>query len=96
VNYSLGTSPTFVPAGDFNGGGKPDLAVADYYSFCISILLGSGDGYFKPPVNHATGGQPVLVAVGGFNRDGKPDLAVANQNTRNVVVLINTRYRLTA
>jgi hypothetical protein len=62
--------------GDFNGDGKPDLAVAN--SSGVSVLLGQGDGTFLPAVNYAAGNGPSAVAVGDFNGDGKPDLAVAN------------------
>jgi hypothetical protein len=38
-----GTSPTSVAVGDFNGDGKLDLAVANYRSNNVSILLGNGN-----------------------------------------------------
>ena len=34
--------------GDFNGDGKPDLAVTNYYNYSVSVLLGNGDGTFQP------------------------------------------------
>src|SRR5258708_4752859 len=67
--------PVSVAVGDFNGDGKPDLAVA---GGVVSVLLGNGDGSFQAPVNYAAGSRPISVAVGDFNGDGKPDLAVAN------------------
>jgi hypothetical protein len=70
-----------VAVGDFNGDGKPDLAVANYGSDTVSVLLGQGDGTFLPAVNYAAGGAPWSVAVGDFNGDGIADLAVANQGT---------------
>ena len=33
--------------GDFNGDGKLDLAVANYGSNTVSVLLGNGDGTFQ-------------------------------------------------
>jgi hypothetical protein len=80
-NFSAGTSPHSVAVGDFNGDGKPDLAVANLSSNNVSILLGNGDGSFQQAVNYAAGSTPVSVAVGDFNGDGKLDLAVANQGT---------------
>ena len=64
--------------GDFNGDGKPDLAVANSGSNNVSVLLGNGDGTFQAAVNYAAGNAPNSVAVGDFNGDGKADLAVAN------------------
>jgi hypothetical protein len=49
------------------------------------VLLGKGDGTFRPAVNYATGPAPSWVAVGDFNGDGIPDLAVA---TDTVSVLL--------
>jgi hypothetical protein len=45
---------------DFNGDGHLDLAVADYGSGNVSVLLGKGDGTFKPAVNYAAGNSPRL------------------------------------
>jgi hypothetical protein len=79
VNYAAGSGPTSVAVGDFNGDGKQDLAVANYYSSGVSVLLGKGDGSFLPAVNYTVGAYPISVAVGDFNGDGFLDLALANQ-----------------
>jgi hypothetical protein len=65
-------------AGDFNGDGKLDLAVANGASNNVSILLGNGNGTFQAPLNTAVGVQPIALAAADFNADGKLDLAVAN------------------
>ena len=66
---------------DFNGDGKPDLAVANHnVSNDVSVLLGNGDGTFQTAQNFAAGLTPSSVAVGDLNGDGKPDLAVANNS----------------
>jgi len=78
-SYPVGTSPSGVVVGDFNGDGKPDLAVANSGSANVSVLLANGDGTFQPEVNFDAGLSPGSVAVGDFNGDGKLDLAVFQQ-----------------
>jgi hypothetical protein len=88
VSYSAGGFPAAVAVGDFNGDGKPDLAVANNQSNNVSVLLGNGDGTFQTAQNFAAGGVPVAVAVGDFNGDGKLDVAVANPLSNSVSVLL--------
>jgi hypothetical protein len=78
VNYGAGSGPISMAIGDFNGDGKPDLAVANRDSNDVSVLLGNGDGTFQAAVNYGAGSGPISMAMGDFNGDGKPDLAVAN------------------
>ena len=87
--------PWSVAIGDLNGDGKPDLAVANYGSGIVSVLLnttapGSTTATFaaKRPSPSASG--PRSVAIGDLNGDGKPDLAVANEASGTVSVLLNT------
>ena len=89
-HYATGNSPTSVAVGDFNGDGKPDLAVPsfDLGISTVSVLLGNGDGTFQPHMDSATGQAPMSVAVGDFNGDGKPDLVTANYRHHTVSVLL--------
>ena len=72
-------SPESAAVGDFNGDGKLDLALANYYGQTVSILLGDGKGNFTLASSPPAGIYADSVAVGDFNGDGKLDLAVANQ-----------------
>jgi Bacterial Ig-like domain (group 3)/FG-GAP-like repeat/HYDIN/CFA65/VesB-like, Ig-like domain/Abnormal spindle-like microcephaly-assoc'd, ASPM-SPD-2-Hydin len=80
VNYAAGTNPHYVAIGDFNGDHIPDLAVANFGSNDVSVLIGNGDGTFQAPVSYAAGPEPGVVAVGDFNGDGKLDIAAGNTN----------------
>ena len=78
ASYPVGTSPSVIIVGDFNGDGKSDLAVANLGSSNISILLNNGDGTFKAAVSSPAGTAPQAMAAGDFNGDGKLDLVVTN------------------
>jgi hypothetical protein len=76
--------PTGLATADFNGDGKPDLAVGTATG--VSILLGNGDagGTFTAPQTYLTGlttnTQVRWVAVGDFNNDHKPDVVLATDS----------------
>lgn len=74
-------------AGDFNHDGKADLAVIDSDS-SLAILLGNGDGTFRPPVDYATGLDVNAITVADLNHDGKLDLVTSNRCTPSVSVLL--------
>src|SRR5204863_10215991 len=90
VSYPVGPELWSVAVGDFNGDGRPDLAVANSVADVVSVLLGNGDGTFQDAANYRTGNGPVSVHVSDFDGDGKPDLAVASRNSDTVSVLLNT------
>jgi hypothetical protein len=73
--------------GDFNGDGKPDVAVTNPSTNSVSILLGNGDGTFQAAVAYLAGESPGTVAVGDFNLDGKLDLVV-NSNSNYITILL--------
>ncbi len=62
-DFDVGRNPQSVAVGDFNGDGVPDLAVANYGSNNVSVLLGNGDGSFQGPLNFGVGIQPSSVAT---------------------------------
>src|SRR2546428_3308876 len=87
-DFAVGQNPPSVAVGDFNGDNRPDLAVTNYNSNTVSVLLGVGNGTFQPAVTLLVGANPMAVAVGDFNRDGKFDLVVANSGAGTVSVLL--------
>ena len=98
VRYAAGAYPISIVAGDFNGDGRTDLAVANQGSgnSDVSVLLGNGDGTFQNQVRYAAGALPISVVAGDFNGDGRTDLAVANYKSNDVSVLLSLNGTFTA
>jgi len=84
-----------IVAGDFNGDGKPDVAIANGNN-TVSVLLGKGDGTFTAGSNPATSNAPVGMVVADFNGDGKLDLATVNSDSSITVLLGNGDGTFTA
>ena len=75
-----------VAVGDFNGDGKPDLAVSNQcadiscVTGSVSVFIGNGDGTYQPAVNYRSSGWDTsAVAVGDFNGDHIVDIALVDQ-----------------
>jgi Bacterial Ig-like domain (group 3)/Domain of unknown function (DUF4214)/FG-GAP-like repeat len=73
--FLAGTDVRALAAGDFNGDGKPDLAIA-VADDSITVLAGNGIGGFSSSSPFDGGMLPSYLAVGDFNGDGRADLAV--------------------
>ncbi|MGD0167925.1 MAG: VCBS repeat-containing protein, partial [Gaiellaceae bacterium] len=87
---SVGNGPLSLTAGNFNGDRHPDLAVTSLASNSVSILLGRGNGEFKPAPHSPikVGRGPDSIVASDFNADGNLDLAVANSDSNSVDVLL--------
>jgi hypothetical protein len=80
-----GPSPSAAEVGDFDGTGRPDIAVlsGDY----VWVLLGRSRGSFRTAAAARVGrNSPSSFAVGEFNADGDPDLIVLGYG--EVIVLL--------
>ena len=85
-----GIGPSQLAVADMNRDGKLDIIVslcAPAGSSCgdgngvVSVLLGNGDGTFRPALTHNSGSSSTQggLAVGDVNGDGKPDVLITNQ-----------------
>ncbi len=74
-----------VALGDLNGDGKADILATNDSSVGtpsghVSLLLGKGNGTFKPEIKIRDPRGPEGVTIGNFNGDKYKDFAVANYN----------------
>jgi hypothetical protein len=87
--FSAGPSPTALIVADFNGDGRPDIAVGSAYQK-LGVYLGTGDGTFALASDFLftfLGGVPNAFAAADFIGNGKPDLLVAETTTNRVANL---------
>ncbi len=77
ATYPVGAAPAGVASGDFNGDGRPDLAVANTADGTVSQLLGGPAGVFSAgAVRAIAGATPAGPVAGDLNGDGHADLVV--------------------
>ncbi len=77
VNYPVGRSPTGATTSDFNGDGRPDIAVASGQDNTVSVLINNGNGTFRPAVNYGVSESVVSIVSADVNGDGRVDLVCA-------------------
>jgi hypothetical protein len=78
-DFAVGTYPVAVVIADLNPGATHwmDLAVANYTSNSVSVLLGTGDStVFSAKTDFSCGGNALAIAAGDFNGDSHRDIVV--------------------
>jgi FG-GAP-like repeat len=86
-NYAVGNHPVAIAAGDFNGDGKLDLAIANRDSKTVSVLLGNGDGTFAKSADFSVGIVPRSLTTADFYSDGRTDIVVADESGTKLSLL---------
>lgn len=93
-SYSTGlANAQAIAVGDFNGDGKPDIAVVGddtNLTNNLVVLINNGDGTFAAPVDYSIP-HAHLAAITTFipTAGALPDLAIADQDGGAVTVMLN-------
>ena len=89
---SGGDGAVSVAVADLNKDGKPDLLVANCGPLAcgpgspggnVAVLIGNGNGTFKPGVRYLAANSPFDVVAADVNGDGNLDIVVSNWGTSN-------------
>lgn len=76
VDYPIGLSAGGITAGDFNGDGRQDLAIADISTPSVAVLVNQGNGTFAPQVHGATGSGCGSIRAADLDGDDDLDLVL--------------------
>ena len=86
----VGTAPTAVAVGDYDGDGVGDIAVSNMGSDNVTILLGSLSGLRAANGSpFPVGKGPSAIALADLNGDGKADIVTGNWQSGDVSVMLS-------
>jgi hypothetical protein len=82
--------PSGIAVDDFDNDGQLDIAVANYGTSNVGILLGYGNGTFAAVETYPMGDDsiPIDVIIGDFNNDDRLDIAVVIYQTSDFGILL--------
>jgi uncharacterized protein (TIGR03437 family) len=89
ATYPLDAVANGVVANDFNGDGRPDIAVANQDFSGVTLLFNDGQGRFARKAGYFIGPTSATLAGGDLNRDGRADLLITHSSTSGMSVLLS-------
>lgn len=92
VDFSTGTQPANIQIRDFDGDGKPDVAIANYGSNSISLFRNTSVGNtvsFALKTDLISGINPNSLASADFDGDGKFEIVAANYGSNSISIFKN-------
>lgn len=87
--FPIGEEASPSEVSDFNHDGHTDIATSNASAGSVSVLLGNGDGTFRPQQEIPNGGQPRGICVLDADGDGDTDIVDANSGRSQVGVMLN-------
>ncbi|CAF4694771.1 unnamed protein product [Rotaria socialis] len=92
TTYSTGydSFPSMVVSGDFNRDKQMDLAIVNYGTNNIVVMIGNSEGTFGTQKLFFTGSNshPLSIALGDLNNDAILDIVVANSGNKSIGVFL--------
>ena len=89
AKFKMSQGPGGIAAADLNGDHNPDLAVTQFSTGSVAVLMNDGTGHFFKPVSYnISGSGTVDVKIADLRHNGKQDLVVAD-TAEGMVVLLN-------
>jgi hypothetical protein len=86
IPTGTGSRPVSVATADLDADGRVDVVTANHEGDTVSVLLGNGDGTFRPRTDYPGGDGPYWVHAADLDADGDLDVAVANYYSSDVSV----------
>lgn len=88
VSYNVPIATDLVAAGDLDGDGNPDVAIAPFTE--LGILYGRGDGTLEPYTAAQTGYTGArLRDIADVDKDGLLDVVIMDMSTNQLVIAFN-------
>jgi uncharacterized protein (TIGR03437 family) len=90
ATLTTGTMNTGIATADFNGDGKPDLAIASCGDQTIHVYTGNGNGTFTQAsqlgIASSCGSGSLSLTAADATGDGHADIVLSNSNTTHIAV----------
>ena len=98
LDIPTGQDDFTLSAGDINGDGKPDLAVANQQGNSATVLINTSAGNVISfnRTDFPVGSSSRATALADVDGDGKPDLIVGNNESNDISILLSNSAKIQA